>query len=324
MRISVCACWGSSSTTASLHRQSRGNHLPICRIGDVTMGPLCITDPPEVPCFPCEQLCPHTSSASKVCRGGQGTHRGPAGESLLASTRVYSVCLPFRLATLSFAPGSLLGKGIPHNASTTFWHRQGALVLSDTPQSKASSGNSFRIVCTSAPNLGGKKPALLPGEEPGALLESQACPPPPCLAALPCPALPWLLPPQRLSSLLSLAPSPLSSSGVQPQPSMVPGVPGCWLWPSQGSAGQIMAHLNPLSWPFMLWRQETLGLKSFRQLTPSDSSPTRKVVVSSENLTDVSSQCHQQQRGGAWRGCPRCSKASWHPLSPAPGCCHHV
>lgn len=176
-----------SSTTASLHRQSRGNHLPICHTGDVTMGPLCITDPPEVPCFPCEQLCPHTSSASKVCRGGQGTHWGPAGESLLASTRVYSVCLPFRLATLSFAPGSLLGKGIPHNASATFWHRQGALVLSDTPQSKASSGNSFRIVCTSAPNLGGKKPALLLGEEPGALLKSQACLPPPCLAALPCP-----------------------------------------------------------------------------------------------------------------------------------------
>lgn len=81
-----------ASTMASLHVRSRGNHLPICRTGGMTMGPLCITNPPEAPCFPCEQLCRHTSSASKICWGVQGTCR-EASRRAFAHQRLSLQCL---------------------------------------------------------------------------------------------------------------------------------------------------------------------------------------------------------------------------------------
>ncbi|GAB0178291.1 hypothetical protein GRJ2_000294400 [Grus japonensis] len=59
--------------------------------------------------------------------------------------------------------------------------------------------------------------APLPGAEPQALLIIPGMSAPNPL----CPALPCQSPPQRLQSLLSLAPSPLSSGGAQPRPGKV-------------------------------------------------------------------------------------------------------
>lgn len=114
-------------------------------------------------------------------------------------------------------------------------------------------------------------------------------------------ALPCLSPPQRLSSLLSLAPSLLSSSRVQPQPGMAAGVPGCRLRALGGSAGLIMVHLNPLSWSFVLWRQRDAWLENLQTAHPYAKLSFCQKTFLMFPLSAINS---------VWRSCPPCTKAA--------------
>lgn len=87
--------------------------------------------PPVFPVSSSAITPPVPARSAGACRGHAGR---PAGELLLTSAWVYNVCLPFSLATLSFTPGSWLGKGILRNASATFWHRQGPGAFSYHPK----------------------------------------------------------------------------------------------------------------------------------------------------------------------------------------------
>lgn len=176
-----------ASTMASLHVQSRGNRLPMCCTDVVTMGPLCITDTSDVPCFLCKQLCLHTSSASKVCQGRQEF-------PLLTSAQVYSACLPFELATLSFAPGLLLGKGILHKGSATFWHGQGPGAFSHSPSIRQLRKLIQDHQC---PPPGQRHASHADGRRAWRIAQIPGMSAPHHLATLPC----WL-PPQRLHYLL--------------------------------------------------------------------------------------------------------------------------
>lgn len=117
-----------ASTMASLHGQSRGNHLPIC-CASCDYGSIMHYRHPRSPVYP---------ASSSACTPPVPARSARAGKEipLLTSAQAYSVCLPFRLATLSFAPGLLLGKGIPHKASATSWHRQGSGAFSCPPRVK--------------------------------------------------------------------------------------------------------------------------------------------------------------------------------------------
>lgn len=246
---------GSCKRYGRPHRQSRSNHLPTCCTSIVTMGPLGTTDPAEVPPFPRKQLCPHTSSASKVCWGGQGT-LGPSGEPLPTSAHIYSVCLPSGWPLHPSPQVHYLG-GTSHIMPAPFSSIDKALVLSATPQSKAAQethSGSHALVPpvwaeTSLPRCWERSPEHC--SNPGHL-------PPPCSAALPYPA---------HCLLRDFAPSYRWHSACFQGFNCSP------LWCQERLARLIKARLNHLPWPFMLWRQAMLSLKSFRQLACTQSGP---------------------------------------------------
>lgn len=160
---------------------------------------------PQKSHFPCEQLCPHTSSASKVCRGGLGTCQGLAGvfacqQSGLQCPSASQDGHP----VLSFASGSFLRKGILHNASAAFWHRQGPGAFSHPPEVRQLR-KLIQDRMRQCPPPGWKKACPTAGKRAGSIAQILGMS---ATAPLGWSALPCLSPPRRLRSLLSLVPGP--------------------------------------------------------------------------------------------------------------------
>lgn len=229
----------------------------------------CTLQIPQKSHFPCEQLCPHTSSASKVCRGRLGSCQGLAG--VFACQHSGLQCLSASQdghPVLSFASGSFLRKGILRNASAAFWHRQGPGPFSHPPRSKAAqethSGSHAPVPPTrvekSLPHRWEKNREHRPN--PGHV----RCRP----ARLPCPACRLLgdFPPSYRWCLARSQAAGSSHSLVWCQECLA------------ADCGLLGALLGWLRLVLALFHGHSrcggkshLGLKSFRQLAPTQSGP---------------------------------------------------